>query len=266
MQDWRSRLEENGPRLVCGVLVVLMVIDCARVAALSLRESRLRPEPQSSRPYTARSPALDLRPIVDAHLFGVAPPPTLDPATAQPARADLQLHGTIATVDPRHGWAIVTVDGTEKLYETGETAGGAALSSVYADHVLLNRDGQMESLWLPRASTPARVAAAEDGAPAAPAREEAHRLADIMRAEPEQDEDSQKLIGFRVKPVAPASGLLRAGLRPYDVVTAVNGSSLTDQDPQRSRQMLDAAMASGNATMTVLRGGQHVDVAVNVGQ
>jgi general secretion pathway protein C len=243
-----------------------MVIDCARVAALSLRDNRLRQDPPGSRPFTARSSALDLRPIVEAHLFGIAAAPSPDRETVRPARADLQLHGTFATVDPRHGWAIVTVDGAEKLYETGETAGGAALSSVYADHVLLNRDGQLESLWLPRASPPARLAAADEGAQAAPARAQAHRLADIMRAEPEQDEDSQKLIGFRVKPVAPASGLLRAGLRPYDVVTAVNGSSLTDQDPQRSRQMLDAAMASGNATMTVLRGGQHVDVAVDVGQ
>ena len=263
MLAWRSRLHENGPRLVCGVLAALLVIECARVIALSLRDNRPQPTGLRDRPFAANSSRLALRSIVDAHLFGVARAAALDPQSAGPAAADLQLHGTFATGDPHQGWAIITADGREELYGIGKLVGGAALFSVYADHVLLKRDGHLESVWLPRAIRPVRVAAI-DGTVAERAPDGAHKIADIVRAEPEWDEESQDLIGFRISAVAPASGMLKAGLRPYDVVTAINGTLLTDQDKQHSQQILAAALASGSATLGIKRGSVHLDVAVEL--
>ena len=263
MLVWRSRLHELGPRLVCCLLVALIGIDGARVIAVSRRENRPQPEPPPQRHSASPSP-LDPQLIVAAHLFGVAEIPALDPVAVRPSLSDLRLHGTFATVDPRRGWAIIAADGGEKLYKIGVPAGGVALFSVYADHVLLESDGHLESLWLPHALRPARADSAGVGTGVATATDGAPRLADIMRVDAALDEESQTLIGFRIAPVAPASGLIKAGLRPYDVVTAVNGTAVADQDPQRSRQILDAALGSGSATLGILRGSVHLDVSVEL--
>jgi len=209
---------------------------------------------------------LDPRAIVAAHLFGVASAKAVrDPAAAVPTSANLHLRGTLATADPRHGWAIIADDRAEKVYRVGEAAGALSLYSVYVDHVLLDREGSLESLALPRTSE--RGVWAHAASPvAAPAInvEERHRLGDLMRVEPSVDEESNKLLGFRVSPIQPVSALLRAGLRPGDLVTTVNGTPLADQDRQRSQQIMDEALASGSASVSVVRGSQHVDVAVDV--
>ena len=77
-------------------------------------------------------------------------PSTQDPANAPPSTANLVLAGTIATQDPKHGVAIISDGGPSKVYSVGDNVGGAYLHSVYLDHVILDRGGQLETLLLPR--------------------------------------------------------------------------------------------------------------------
>jgi general secretion pathway protein C len=266
MQAWRLRFQEQGPIWVSWFLAALLAAEVAHavVANFSGRPG----EPAAPAFHRAPPPIarLDPRAIVAAHLFGVASAKSVrDPAAAMPTTANLHLRGTLATADPRRGWAIIADDRAEKVYRVGQAAGALSLYSVYVDHVLLDREGSLESLALPRAAE--RSAWAPAASPvAAPAinLEERHRLADVMRAEPAVDEESNKLLGFRIDPIPPASALVRAGLRPRDLVTAVNGTPLADQDRQRSQEIMNEALASGSASLSVIRGGQHVDVAVDV--
>ena len=71
-----------------------------------------------------------------------------------PRRRTLQLvlTGTIAGNDPQNGLAILGQSAqTAKVYAVGDNVpGGAKLHSVYSDRVIIDRNGQLESLALPR--------------------------------------------------------------------------------------------------------------------
>src|SRR5258708_36787269 len=77
-------------------------------------------------------------------------PSTQDAANARQSNANLVLAGTIATQDPKHGVAIISDGGPSKVYSVGDNVGGASLHSVYLDHVILDRNGPLETLLLPR--------------------------------------------------------------------------------------------------------------------
>jgi len=210
---------------------------------------------------------VDVQLIVAAHLFGRAAHQSLNPDDAVPTTANLELKGTIAFDDPKRGCAIVAADGAQKVYKVGDPVGDASLHSVYVTKVLLERDGQLESLSLPRVSsaTASKVAAPPRflTAPESGGGVQQHRIADILRSSPAKDSDTDKLLGFRISPVPPASRFLRSGLRPQELVTAVNGTPLADEDPDSSQKILDAALAANNATFTVIRDGHPLDVAVS---
>lgn len=68
------------------------------------------------------------------------------PVTALP----LSLHGVRADTASGRGSAIIAAgDGTQKVYAVGETvADGVTLAAIAEDHVVLDRGGTRESLWL----------------------------------------------------------------------------------------------------------------------
>jgi len=275
MKFLRLRSMKNGPRWASGLLVGLIVMDSVH-AVLPLIRERPIGTPQTAAPPAAALPrvnrrrgtAVNVQTIVAAHLFGLAARPSLDPADALPTTANLELFGTIAGDNPQRGFAIVAADGPQKVYKVGDAVGGASLHSVYATRVLLDRDGQLESLSLPRLSVlngpRARSAPRVPVLRGSPEDADPHHVADILRSSPAVDNDSDKLLGFRITPVPPASRFMRAGLRPQDLVTAVNGTPLADEDPKHSEQVLDSALAANNATFTVIRNGHPLDVSVSV--
>jgi type II secretion system protein C len=267
MQALRLRFQENGPTWVSWFLAALIAAEFARAIVVPVvREHRVPPAavaPRRVPPPTAR---LDPQAIIAAHLFGRAARDSVrDPSEAAPAAANLHLLATFATADPRHGMAIIADGTAEHVYRAGEPAGGISVYSVYTDHVLLDGEEGFRSLALPRAAgvgaapPPAAVVAAAASDP-----EERHRLGDVIRADPSVDEDSNKLLGFRLRAIPPASSMVRTGLRPGDFLTAINGITLADQDRQQGQQLMDSLLASSSGDVSVVRGGAHVDVAVAV--
>jgi general secretion pathway protein C len=103
---------------------------------------------------------LDPQRIVQAHLFGneTAAPGTVDPAAAPETRLALELSGIIATRDPTKGFAILGEKGkASHLYSVGaplrDTVAGR-LYQIFADRVVLDLEGRLETLKLPRKSLP----------------------------------------------------------------------------------------------------------------
>jgi general secretion pathway protein C len=267
MQAWQLRVLRNGPRLISVLLAALIVAECLRAMLPLLSEHASRTLPPALVGRLAQHPhssGLDVRPIVSAHLFGVAAEDLQDAAHASPTTANLVLQGTVATRDPKEGVAIIVGGSPAKVYRVGDDVEGASLHSVYLDHVILDRSGRLETLSLPRLQLAAGDASHQsvlDGA-LSPAATKGHTLADVIRAEPSLDGQTDSLQGFRVRPGRAPSSFIRSGLRPGDLVTAVNGTPLADQNRHRGQEIVDTMLASGSATVSVVRNGRPVEVSV----
>src|ERR1700730_17678766 len=152
--EWLSRLQGNGPRLVSLALAALIAVELARIAISLLGGGPVK-SPQPAVAVVApraQHTGLDIQSVASAPLFGIAAadPSAQDPANAPQSTANLVLAGTIATQDPKRGVAIISEGGASKVYAVGDRIGGAALHSVYLDHVILDRGGALETLLLPR--------------------------------------------------------------------------------------------------------------------
>jgi len=156
----------NGllPQWVSALLVVIIAWQLAKIIWM------LVPGASAGDPVTApantpvtmgqSSTSADAQAIVTAHIFGEADP-DMEPATPVLEEIDnlqdtrltnLSLKGTIAATPTEMAIAIIA-DGRdeEKVYSIGElVTSGANLHAVYADRVVLNENGVLTNLKLPK--------------------------------------------------------------------------------------------------------------------
>ncbi|HUA88043.1 MAG TPA: type II secretion system protein GspC [Steroidobacteraceae bacterium] len=270
-ERWRALLLREGPRIATWVLALALGVQAALIitdlASGSPKAAAVATQATHARP-------LDLATITNAHLFGTAPIAKQDAANAPATSIPLVLTGIIAGNDPQNGLAILgpTPQAT-KVYAVGDTiAGGPKLHSVYSDRVVIDRDGQLESLALPRQVAPSNApppsAALLQGENPSIERmrrmisEQPGLIGDVMRPQPVMDHGHMN--GFRVYPGRDRAAFARLGLRPGDQVTAINGTPLDDRD--RSQQILQTLSSSSEARVTVIRGGQTQDLVLNIAQ
>jgi len=276
--DRLSRLQANGPKLVSFVFGALILLQLLQIGYPYISKPVKSPQPvlAPAMPRTQRSD-VDIQTVVAAHLFGVPPAATQDEGNAPQSSANLLLAGTIATQDPKHGVAIISDGGApSKVYSVGERIGGAALHSVYLDHVILDRGGALETLLLPRqlpSHGPALARRAPGGDPRTVAAVDNIRkmvqqdptiLDQVMRTVASYDNAAGKLRGFRAYPGRNRAIFSKLGLKAGDLVTAINGTPL--DDPQRSQDVFNTIQTSDHVTVTVERGGQRQDITLNIAQ
>ncbi len=230
-----------------------------------------------------------LEQVAERHLFGrhqpeaavvIAPPPVEIPQT----RLRLELKGVMALADPRAGTAIIAGNGgDEQHYAIGASLpGGARLEQVYPDHVILFNQGKEEKLLLVRElpdknsstvhfSGNSSVAPAPPPMPTLPEEmppdaQAGNTLAarraewlndpssffDAVRIQPMMEQG--QLRGFAISPRRDARLFRELGLRPGDVVTAVNGQPVASiTNPAQLQTQL--AQAS-QLTLDIERNGQ----------
>jgi general secretion pathway protein C len=277
--EWLSRLRGNGPTYVSYALAALIAVELVRLALALLSGPVKSPEPVLTRPAQGRPHAgVNVQSVVSAHLFGVPviEPGSQDPANAPLSSANLVLAGTIATQNPKKGVAIISdAGGPSKVYSVGDNVNGASLHSVYLDHVILDRAGALETLVLPRSlaggrgPTPRprngdnRTVAAVDNIRRM-VQQDPGILDQVMRTVASYDNAAGKLRGFRAYPGKNRAIFGKLGLKPGDLVTAVNGTAL--DDPQRSQEVFNTIQSSDHVTVTIERGGQSQDISLNIAQ
>jgi len=278
---WLARIPQNGPWLVSLALGALIAVQLGFVAKSLLGATPVK----AVQPVAARSglpsaaQRFDVGRVVAAHLFGnaAADPAVQDPNSAPQSTANLTLAGTIATQDPKHGVAIISDGGPSKVYSVGDNVNGASLHSVYLDHVILDRGGALETLILPRVlassvrPTVSRRQVGMQGATAANldnvrrmVQQDPGLLNEVMRTVASYDNQAGKLRGFRIYPGRNRSAFNGLGLRPGDLVTAINGTTL--DDPQRGQEIFNAIQSSNSASVTIERAGKTIDVSLNLAQ
>jgi general secretion pathway protein C len=226
---------------------------------------------------TATAAGVDANEILQAHVFGAAQ--LSGPAgDVQVTRVPLILAGTLAVKDPTQGLAIVGETAQAgKLYAVGAVLpGGVRLREVYTDHVVLEHDGVLEMLTLPRKIGPggAQVAGPVVSAPgntAEPAMAESVQrliaqgpevIGEVLRPMPTYA--SGQLKGFRVYPGRDRAKFGMLGLHAGDLVTMINGVPLSD--PQRGMEILRTLGSQGAAQVTVERGNVTQQLTIDAAQ
>src|SRR5580658_820488 len=269
---WRALLKSEGPRLATWVLGAALGVQAALIVLDLAGGKRAAPAAASHAPL--RSHTLDLATITNAHLFGSAPVLQQDAANAPQTNMPLVLTGIIAGNDPQNGLAILGPSAqTAKVYAVGDNVpGGAKLHSVYVERVVIERNGQLESLVLPHqadSSAPAPSTAALNGPNAALVErmrktftEQPGLIADLLR--PQAVRDGDKVRGFRVYPGRNRAAFASLGLQPGDEVIAINGTPLDDLE--RGQEILRTLGSSSEARVTVIRNNQQQDLNLNIAQ
>jgi general secretion pathway protein C len=270
VNEWFSRLQANGPSALAWVLAALIAIELARMAVVLLSGPIKSPQPVGAPTGTRARADLNVQAVVSAHLFGVAvaEPSTQDPDNAPLSSANLVLAGTIATENPKKGIAIISDSGPSQVFSVGENVNGASLYSVYFDHVILDRAGNLETLLLPRRFTGGsqsgpRHSAAEPRT-AQVVQKPLVALGQVMRITVPSYDPAGKLRGFRAFPGHNRALFSELGLKPGDLVAAINGQLL--DDVRHSQKVLNSLESSSSATVTVERGGNRQDISLNLGQ
>ena len=282
LADWRDQPPEQWfnaanrylPPGVTGVLVIAIAYQLAALTWALVPGSTPSAAP-AARTFDAGAdaPASDYSALTNSHLFGEAAEQT-EPVVAEVVDApdttlSLTLRGILSReADPTGPNGSVIIEGSRgesKTYYVDQAidgADGATLHSVYADRVLLNRSGRLETLRLPKdlsASAGAPMGMAMPPLPqpaqAMPLREvisdNAGRLTEIIRPVPHVQEG--QIVGFRVNPGRDRAGFEALGFQPGDVVTDINGTVL--DDPSQGLAVFQALGEATQANVTVLRDG-----------
>jgi len=279
-QQWVDRVSRTVPRMLVLLLIVAIAWQLVQLTWLILDRGDDSAGVVSAPTPTFVNPRkpVDVQAIANAHLFGTARTEVaLDPTNAPPAQTNLILAGTWAGEDPSQGYAFIGESAnTAKMYGVGKVVrAGTKLHAVYADRVILETNGRLETLSLPRLGTGAAaglVASRPAPARAQPSQfaENLRRVAEsnptafaeIVRPQPVFANGQQR--GYRVYPGRQRQQFSRLGLQPGDLVLSINGTPL--DDPQRGMEIFSTLNASDKVSVTVERNGQAQELTLNTAQ
>lgn len=274
--DWRSTLLARAPQILTFVLALAVAAQLALIVVSLTSRTRQAPPPVVDLPP---SQPLDVGTLINAHLFGnAAAQATGDAANAPATSMPLVLTGLFATEDPKEGMAIIGESAQAAKFVTvgQQVPGGAQLHSVYNDRAIIERGGALESVFLPKSTgSPIGMAPPPSQAQAMPESNEAvvermrqmvgndpGLITNILR--PQAVFAGGKMRGFRLYPGSNRQAFSRLGLRPGDMVTAVNGTPLDDKD--RAQEIFNTLSSSTEARVSVTRNGRQQELVLNLAQ
>lgn len=279
----------NAGRLTSGVNALLVLLLAYSVAALtwqvlpiSSAVSTATLAPPLSNGTTQRATGPDLGAVAALHLLGEAGSVPVEndvPIDAPETRLKFTLKGVFA--DSRKDNAMAIIDSgskDEKSYRVGDVVAGAAtLHQILGDRVILKRGEQLETLYLPKENMGSTIPQVQhnrvvtsggfnrNNIPAAP-RFGTSNMGDLRQKLMENPQDALQLInaqpvmengqltGFRVSPGKDRALFARVGLRPGDVITAVNGMQLSDAT--QMGQVFQQLKSAQQLEVTLSRGGR----------
>ncbi|OOC48661.1 type II secretion system protein GspC [Thioalkalivibrio versutus] len=198
---------------------------------------------------------------------------------APETRLSLELLGVLAT-GQGNGSAIISAGRANvELYHVGDTIGNqlATLHQVHADRVILEREGRLETLRLPRGdelrvdggrSDTDQRSSQTTGSPAPITAnisrsrwlEDPQRAMNSLRAQPVMRDGA--LLGIRVTPTRNQREFERAGLQEGDIITSIQGQQVRDiEDPE---QILAGLGNTDRVNITIERDGQTLPLTIEL--
>ena len=244
--------------VLCAILAVFLLIQAVRLVWLIL--TPLGPVGD----YRANDVEI-LSPQARLTLFS-----SFDPffrsGAAQSANVVTSLQLTLFGIRMNEGSGLGSAilagpDGVQTNYAVGEEIlSGVTLSSVAFDHVIIDRGGVRESLYLDQ-SIPAQTVGTDD--PVAPAALSlgGNEIPGVASLAPRNEEG--RVTGILLSPSGDGALFRSAGFRDGDIIVSINGTpvgSTSDIETLKSQ-----IRTGGRLSVEVERGADTVPVAVNVG-
>jgi len=274
-QRWLSRL----PEIANLLLVILIALSAARLFWLVWPAGDDVLVPAITGPANDEADqSIDVDTIASAHLFGEQQ--VTDSAAEQreilnapETRLNLTLTGIISESNGQRSRALIQTGRKDQdSFSVEDTiTNGVKLHAIYANRVILDRSGRFETLTLESVKQAKSLTGVTRSQ--AVSSELAEDLGDVrqkilanpanaqryIRLQPERQNGS--LVGYRIYPGADRGLFEKAGLKPGELVTAVNGQPLNN--PAASLKLLSNLAQASSASVTLERDGQQRTVTVN---
>ena len=266
------------------IISLLLLIACAH--ALARITWMLLPEDETGAQQRVMSTApvvrqVDqrqaIRQVANAHLFGEMQSSTLPQQIKAPeTKLNLVLRGVIAATPMAMSQAIIArgKNGKEEVFAVGEKMpGGITIEEIYADHVILNRGGRLETLQLIKDEDVGTITSADqDFLPSGSTGDDLTSVREEILQNPTSFGDyalpvvvkeNGKQIGYRLQPQQKGSELMQqAGLEASDVITEINGIKL--DNPQNGIGALRQLSTANSVSITVIRNGTEVPLNIQL--
>ncbi len=288
-QPFEQHMEWANRRLPPWVAIILVIAIAWKLADItwmlmgSAEEPEVVPPVRTQGSAVAAQTASNFNPelVAGANLFGQynasAAQAPVEVEDAPETNLPLTLFGTAASDDQEQAFALIEHNGGSKAYFIGDSLpGGASLHAIYADHAMIRRGPALEKL--PRktlaeskGTTGSRRVASRNRRPNRPQESAGNLRAELM-ANPAKFTDivrptpiynSGKLAGYRVYPGRERQKFIEIGLKPGDLVTAINSTTL--DDPAQGAKVFRELATADSVNLTIERAGQSMNISVNLG-
>lgn len=282
----RDSVSKILPPLISLILVVVIGWQLARIIWLLMPGSAVGDAvPAPATPVQAASQnsvSADAQAISESHIFGqadveqAAPPPTEEFSDLEDTRMVLTLNGTVASEIPRYSIAIISDGGKDQeVYAVGDSiSNNTTLHAVYPDRVVLNENGKLTNLKLPRefkdepasnlrrTTTTTRPVVDDTQSIQAVVTQNLTKLTDVIRPTPYRVGGEQ--VGFRVYPGRDRRQFAALGLRPGDIIKDIDGQALSDAS--QAMQIFQSLGTAEQVTVTIEREGQSETLTLKTSQ
>lgn len=269
-------------RLSQPLFWLLLLLLAQQCAGLTWRLFGLT-QPINSQPWqpsvTASQGAgparLDISGVSRLSLFGKAPPANAGQvaqtvaADAPKTQLNAQLNGVLASSDPAKSIAIIAHNGLQNSYGIGDYIDGtqARIRQVFADRVIIARDGRDETLMLdgeeygkplPKATQPqSKLSTVRSELMSNPG-----KITDYLNISPVRVDG--RMVGYRLNPGSNPEMFNQLGLVANDLAVSINGLDLRDN--AQAMQAMQQVAGATEMTVTVERQGQLYDVYVGLSE
>jgi len=270
-------------RILPPIVTVVLIIACSYTLS-QLTWLLIPGENQQTAPLGVKSngsqkkQTTNYREITNAHLFGIFQQTTTKQTQteAPETRLNLVLKGVLATNPMEYGNAIISQgkNGKEDTYAPGDKISSAILKEIYADRVILERSGKLETLRMPKDNSENLLTSSPPEEMAVPPSTPGGVLSDIRKkilknptsfgkyAIPVPYNENGKLRGYKLQPQGDNSLFDAVGLEPNDVVIGVNGVELNN--PTMGLKALRSLQSAKSIDLTILRNGAEMPLHFDI--
>ncbi len=283
----KLKVNKHLPKFVFIVLVLLITQTFAELTWSFFSPTQETIKHQVGRVKTVAAGA-SLKEVGSYHLFGNAKSQTVVQQKiidAPETRLRLDLKGVFASTNAREALAIIsTSKGKDKTYHVGDkVTGGAALHAVYADRVILKRNGKLETLRLPKAKVDSKAFYRSSSSKVKPLNmskpaiiqsgqvqaQQLRKMRDTLLKDPakiwQQVRINPVMKNGKIQGYTLAhndQGLMKAlNIRNTDIITGINGQPLSD--PATLYGLMNSLSDQQSLELTIVRNGQQQTIQLN---